>query len=195
MEKDKRNIEDKTILDKFVEEFCEIISEYVKYIICSGFVAIAHGRTRGTEDIDMIIEKLSKEKFIEMHKELNKNGFVCIQSENPDLIYKDYLENGDSVRYVYDEEGYFPPEMEIKFPKDELDEEQLKDRVKIPLTGIDVYFASIESNIAFKEEYLASEKDIEDAKHLRIIYKDKLDEIKIKIIKEKIRRLRYGKDK
>lgn len=189
----KRTVDDKTILDKFVENFSKVIDKHVKYIICSGFVAIAHGRTRGTEDIDMITEKISEEKFIKMHKELEKNGFVCIQSDNPKTIYNDYLERGDSVRYVKNEEGYFPPEMEIKFSKDELDEEQLKDRTKLPLTGIDVYFSSIESNIAFKEEYLASDKDIEDAKHLRIIYKEKIDEDKINKIKEKIKRLRYGK--
>ncbi|MBD3253400.1 hypothetical protein GF386_06715 [Candidatus Pacearchaeota archaeon] len=193
MKKDRRNVDDKTILDKFVEEFCGIIESYVRYMVCSGFVAIAHGRTRGTEDIDMIIEKMPEEKFIDMHKELKNKGFACIQSENPEIIYKHYLEKGDSVRYVYDEEGYFPPEMEIKFPKDELDEEQLKDRIKLPLTGIDIYFSSIESNIAFKEEYLGSDKDIEDARHLRIIYEDKIDLEKIDKIKEKIRRLRYGK--
>ena len=83
--------------------------------------------------------------------------------------------------------------MEIKFPKDELDEEQLRERVKLPLTGVDVYFSSIESNIAFKEEYLKSEKDLEDAAHLRIIYEDKINEDKIDEIKKKIIKLRYGK--
>ncbi|MEA3329781.1 MAG: hypothetical protein U9Q06_03475 [Nanoarchaeota archaeon] len=189
----ERRVSDKTILDEFAEEFCEVISEYVKYIICSGFVAIAHGRTRGTEDIDMIIEKMTKEKFVEMHNKLKQKGFVCMQSDNPEVIYVDYLNRENSVRYVRDEEGYFPPEMEIKFPKDELDEEQIKNRVKLPLTGINVFFASIESNIAFKEEYLRSNKDLEDAKHLRIIYENKLDENKIKSIKEKIRRVKYGK--
>jgi len=186
----KRQIDNKTILDKFAEEFCELVEKFAKYIVCSGFVAIAHGRARGTEDIDMIIEKISKEKFIELHKELNQSKFICIQSDSPEEIYEDYLLNGNSVRYVRDEEGMFPPEMEIKFPKDKLDEEQLNDRTKLPLTGIDIYFSSIESNIAFKEEYLKSDKDLEDAKHLRIIYKEKLDEDKINNIKDKIKKLR-----
>ena len=63
MKNGKRIIDDKTILDKFVEEFCGIVERYVKYIICSGFVAIVHGRTRGTEDIDMIIEHIPLETF------------------------------------------------------------------------------------------------------------------------------------
>ena len=57
MNENKREVDNKTLLDKFAEDFCKIIDKYAVYIICSGFVAIAHGRTRGTEDIDMIIEK------------------------------------------------------------------------------------------------------------------------------------------
>jgi hypothetical protein len=47
-------------------------------------------------------------------------------------------------------------------------------------------------NIAFKEEFLKSEKDIDDAKHLRIIYSDVLDANEIKKIKVEIRRLRLS---
>ncbi|MDD5616819.1 MAG: hypothetical protein PHH85_11540 [Candidatus Methanoperedens sp.] len=51
---------------------------------------------------------------------------------------------------------------------------------------------SIEMNIAFKEELLKSEKDIDDAKHLRIIYSDVLDENEINKIKKEIRRVRLS---
>lgn len=183
----ERKVDDRTILDKFAEDFCAIVDKYVKYIVCSGFVSIAHGRARGTEDIDMIIEKLPEEKFIRLHKDLIKNGFVCVQSDEPVSIFNDYLKEGMSVRYVLNEEGYFPPEMEIKFAKDFLDEEQLKTRIKLPLTGLDIYFSSIESNIAFKEELLKSDKDLEDAKHLKIVYAGKFDEDKINKIKKQIK--------
>jgi hypothetical protein len=186
----ERRIADRTILDDFCESFCKIIDKYTKYIVCSGFVAIAHGRSRGTEDIDMIVEKISLNKFIQLHEDLSKNGFVCMQSDNPKTIYEDYLNEGPSVRYVWKSEGYFPPEMEIKFTKDVLDAEQINQRTKLPLTNLDVYFSSIESNIAFKEEFLGTEKDLEDARHLRIIYKDKFDEQIVKDIKNKIRKYR-----
>ena len=52
----EREIRDRNILDTFCTEFCDIVEKHCKYIIVSGFVAIASGRTRGTEDIDMIIE-------------------------------------------------------------------------------------------------------------------------------------------
>ena len=187
--KTKREIEDKTILDKFAEDFCKIVERHIKYIVCSGFVAIAHGRSRGTEDIDMIVEKMSGEKFTKLHKDLIKNKFVCMQSDQPETIY-DYLIRGMSVRYVWNEDGFFPPEMEIKFAKDPLDEQQIKERQKMPLTGLNIYFSSIEGNIAFKEELLKSDKDLEDAKHLRIIYSGKIDENKINRIKKEIKKIK-----
>ena len=185
-----RKIDDRTILDEFAEKFCKIIGKYAKYIICSGFVAIANGRTRATEDIDMIMEKIPAEKFIIVHKDLIKNGFICMQSDNPKNIYNDYLKNGESVRYVINEKGFPPPEMEIKFVKDSLDEEQLKERIKMPLTGLDIYFSPIDWNIAFKEELLKTDKDMEDAKHLRIIYSSEIDEAKVNRIKDRIKKIR-----
>lgn len=190
MNNNKRIIDNRTILDKFVEDFCRIIDKYAKYIVCSGFVAIAHGRSRGTEDIDMIIERISIEDFLRLHNELINNKFICIQSNDPIRIYNDYLENGISVRYVWNKTGYFPPEMEVKFAKDRLDNEQLKERVKLPLTELDIYFSPIEYNIAFKEELLKSDKDLEDARHLRIIYEETISEDKINKIKQDIINLR-----
>lgn len=187
-----RKVDDRTILDKFAEDFCKVIDKHCKYIVCSGFVAIAHGRSRGTEDIDMIIEKIPREKFIQLHKELVKAGFECMQSASGEVIYDDYLLGGDSVRYTR-EDNFAPPEMEVHFAKDELDNYQLLTRKKLAFTGLNIYFSSIEINIAFKEEYLKTDKDIEDAKHLRIVYKEQIDEKEIERVKKEINRLRMKK--
>src|SRR3972149_3074784 len=124
---------------------------------------------------------LFQDAFIKMHNDLLLSGFECIQSEYPEVIYDDYLKNKTSVRYV--RKGHFIPEIELKLAKDELDDYQIRTRKKLPLTGLDLYFSSIEMNIAFKEELLRSEKDMDDAKHLRIIYSDALDEDEITKIK------------
>ncbi len=185
-----REIKERTILDTFAEDFVNVVEKHAKYVIVSGFVAIAHGRSRGTEDVDIIIENIKKDAFIKMHNSLLQAGFECIQSEDPEVIYDDYLKDKTSVRYV--RKGHFIPEMELKLAKDELDDYQLGTRKKLPLTGLELYFSSIEMNIAFKEELLRSEKDMDDAKHLRIIYSDVLDENEITKIKAKIRRLRLS---
>jgi len=189
----ERGVGDRNILDEFAEEFCRIVERHIKYIVVSGFVAISHGRRRSTEDIDMIIEKVSKEKFTKLHNELIKAGFECLQSTKIDDIYE-YLENKDSIRYV--RKGTFlPPEMEIKFTKDEIDELQLRTRKKLSFTGLNIWFSSIEMNVAFKEEYLKSDKDLEDAKHLRIVYRDNINNEEIEKIKVMIKRLRSKDDK
>jgi len=186
-----RRIGDRNILDEFTLKFCEIAEKHVKYIIVSGFVAISHGRKRTTEDIDMIIERMPRNKFILFHNDLIKAGFHCVQSSKTDDVYE-YLDKGDSIRYM-DNDSFFPPEMEVKFVKDEIDELQIKTRTKLEFTGLDIWFSSIEFNIAFKEELLKSDKDIEDARHLRIIYKGNINEDFIDEIKEKIRKLRLKK--
>ena len=183
-----RETGDRNILDKFTEDFCNVVDKHVKYIVVSGFVAISHGRNRSTIDIDMIIERMVFDKFKGLHEDLVKAGFECLQSSKVEDIH-DYLNQGDSVRYVR-EGGYLPPEMDIKFAKDELDLFQLVHRKKLPFTGLDIWFSDIETNIAFKEELLKGDKDIEDAKHLRIIYKEEINEGYIKEIKKMIRRLR-----
>jgi len=184
----ERRVENRTILDNFAADFARIVEKHAKYAIVSGFVAIAHGRSRGTEDVDIIIERLSGKKFKALHEDIIKNGFECIQTSDPEELYSEYLSKNDSIRYV--RKGKHIPEMEFKLSKDALDEYQLKTRKKLPFTGLDLYFSSIEMNIAFKEELLKSDKDMEDAKHLRIVYDGKLNEHEIKKIKGMIRRLR-----
>ncbi len=185
-----REVKERTILDTFAEDFAKVVEKHAKYVIVSGFVAIAHGRSRGTEDVDIIIERIKKDAFIKMHKDLLQAGFECIQSDDPEIIYDDYLKDKTSVRYV--RKGQFIPEMELKLAKDELDDYQIMTRKKLPVTGLELYFSSIEMNIAFKEELLKSEKDMDDAKHLRIVYSDVLDENEIAKIKADIRRLRLS---
>lgn len=185
----ERRVGDKNLLNRFVRAFVkEIDKNRIKYAIVSGFVVISHGRARGTEDIDLIIERIPLEAFEELHKNVVRGGFECLQGSNPKKLFREYLEEDLSLRYV--KKGQFVPEIKMKMSKDALDEKQLKERKKLPLTGLPFYFSSIETNIAFKEELLKSPKDMEDAKHLRIIYSETLDESKINEIKRLIRKFR-----
>ena len=181
----ERRVSDRNILDRFAEEFCAIVDKHTAYIIVSGFVAIASGRSRGTEDIDMIIPRMGLKEFSQLHKGLLKREFICMQSEDVMEIYG-YLKDNLSVRYTWKDRPL--PEMEMKFAKDIIDSIQLKKRVKLPFTGLDIWFSSISVNIAFKEGYLKSHKDMEDAKHLREVYSSLVDEKEIKIMKGMLKR-------
>lgn len=182
-----RNIAERNILDEFCTEFCSVISKYSEYIVVSGFVAISSGRVRGTEDIDIIIRKIAIENFKKMHRELEKR-FICVQSKDPEEIYKEYLSKGAAVRYTWKDKPL--PEMEVKFAKDALDEYQLETKTKLGLTGLPVWFSSINMNIAFKECLLKSDKDLEDSRHLRKVYPELVDEKEIRKICGMIKRYR-----
>ncbi len=185
MERAVKNI---NILNQFCTKFCDILEKHTKYIIVSGFVAIASGRVRGTEDIDIIIPRINKEQFTKLHQELVEKGFTCMQSDKADEIFNEYLTQKASVRYTLKDQPL--PEIELKFAKDELDDYQFKTRQKLELTGLDIWFSSINMNIAFKEELLKSQKDLEDAKHLRQVFVEQVDEQEINNIKQLIKRLR-----
>jgi hypothetical protein len=183
----ERGISDRNILERFASEFCAVVERHCPYIIVSGFVAISLGRARSTEDIDMIIPKITEKVFASLHKDLILCGFECMQSDSASEVFG-YLNDKASVRYVWKDKML--PEMEIKFAKDSLDDYQLKTRKRILRTGLDLWFSSIEMNVAFKEEYLRSDKDMEDARHLRMVYKGELSEDEITNIKKMIRTVR-----
>ncbi len=185
-----REIGDINILKAFCEKFCNIVDKHCKYIIVSGYLAIASGRSRATQDIDMILQKIPKVAFVALHHDLVKEGFNCVQGDNPEEIYAFYLVENTSIRYLYGSE--FLPEMEVKLAKDLLDNIQIQTRVKIPLTNVDVWFGSVEMNIAFKEEYLKSDKDMEDARHLRIVFKEEIDEKNINSLKKMIKQVKLS---
>ena len=50
-------------LDKFVLKFVKILEKYCSYVIVSGYVSIVLGRSRASEDVDLLVPDISKEKF------------------------------------------------------------------------------------------------------------------------------------
>lgn len=165
----EKNLND---LDKFTINFCSVLNKLkIKYVVVSGYVSILFGRNRSSEDIDLIIEKISLKKFRELWEKLNKN-FECIISENCEDAYKNYFNRGYSLRFS--EKGKFVPNIEVKFPKTELDKWTLNNRIKVLVNERLLFISKIEVQIPFKL-FLGSEKDIEDARYLYEIFSDKID--------------------
>ncbi|HRZ85886.1 MAG TPA: hypothetical protein P5277_03835 [Candidatus Paceibacterota bacterium] len=163
-------------LDNLVFEFVKIIDKYADYVIMSGYVSILLGRSRTTEDIDLFIKPIDKATFSKLYNALDENGFWCINTDNENEVYS-YLTSGLAVRFA--RKGFFIPNFEVKFPKDNLALGTYEDLIKVihPI-GI-LKISSLERHIAFKRYYLCSDKDIEDAQHIETIFKDKLDYNKI----------------
>ncbi len=159
-------------LDKFTFEFCDVMNRLeIKYVVVSGYVSILFGRNRSSEDIDLIVEKISFEKFNELWLELYKK-FECLNTENIKDAYEDYLLTNHSIRFSL--KNKFVPNMEFKFPKTDLDKWTLENNQKVLVNNQDLTISKIELQISFKL-FLGSEKDIEDARYLYELFEENLD--------------------
>ena len=57
-------VKDLNDLDRLVIDFVSILDKSkVRYVLVSGYVSILFGRSRSSEDIDIIANKISKNQF------------------------------------------------------------------------------------------------------------------------------------
>ncbi len=178
-----------TELDLFLKKFLEVIKKDSSYLVVSGFVSIPSGRTRGTEDIDVLIPVPEKGEFCEMFDDLIKNEFWCYPSEGYDSAYA-YVKSLESIRFAKKDERF--PNREF-IPIDGTKKAKYFEFTrlqKIKVSNFEFLIPPIEFEILYKEIILGGEKDIAGAKHLReffseIISKNKLKEYK-KVIEGEI---------
>jgi hypothetical protein len=79
-------------LDTFVLDFIDILKDHFRYVIVSGYVAILFGRSRGTEDVDILIEKISKEDFFRFLDRI-WDTYDCLNPEDKNGLYEMLNEN------------------------------------------------------------------------------------------------------
>lgn len=165
-----------TLLDRFVLDFIRILEQETPYVIVSGYVAILFGRSRGTEDVDILVPHLENPSFSRLYRALLDGGYEFLNAEDADGLF-DMLTKGMGIRVARKEQ--FIPNIELKFIKDEVDRIVLRDRVEVNLPGADVYISPIEIQIAYKL-FLGSQKYIEDALFLWEIFREDLDHAGLK---------------
>jgi hypothetical protein len=158
-------------MDRFVLSFVRLLEGYVDYVVVGGYVAVLFGRSRGTEDIDVIIRRLEHDEFLILHDRLRRGGYYFLKPGGPDGLYR-MLAEGLRVRVAL--EGTVIPNVELKFASSELDEYSLRHRVAVVLDDEHVYVPPIELQIAYKL-YLGGDKDVEDAVYLWELFKENLD--------------------
>ncbi|MDK2782809.1 MAG: hypothetical protein PWQ32_398 [Thermococcaceae archaeon] len=169
-------------LDEFVFKVTSILEKYTEYVIVSGYVSILFGRSRGTEDIDIVISQISLDKFNEMFNDFVKSGFEFINSDDPIELFE-MLSEKQAIRVC--EKGTIFPNAEIKPPKDRFHLEALKDRVEVVVDERKIFISPIELQIAYKL-YLGSDKDIEDAVFLYELFKEHINNEKLQYWKEQL---------
>lgn len=165
-----------TLLDRFVFDFIGILEPLTSYVIVSGYVAILFGRSRGTEDVDILIPPLEKEKFRELHNALLSAGYEFLNAEDASGLHE-MLTRKMGVRVAKREQ--FIPNIELKFFKDTVDRTVFDNRLEVTLPGARFFISPIEIQIAYKI-HLGSPKDIEDALFLFEIFRKHLDAVQLK---------------
>lgn len=163
-------------LDIFVIDFINVLKKYVDYVVVSGYVSILFGRSRGTEDVDILIKKIDIDTFIKLHKELIEKNYWFLNAENPIELYG-MLENKLAIRATL--KNTVIPNIEIKFAKNELDIISLNEHRVVKIGKESLNISPIELQIAFKL-HLGSDKDIEDAVYLYDIFLEHLNKAKLK---------------
>ena len=161
-------------LDKLVVDFVRILDRNkVKYVLVSGYVSILFGRSRSSEDIDIIVKKLPKRRFAVLWDDLLKY-FECLVPDNFESAYDKYLMKQTSIRFSRKDQPI--PNIEFMFPKaEDLDNWVLKNGKQVRLNRQILKISPIELQIAYKL-FLGSGKDIEDARHLYQLFKENLNQ-------------------
>lgn len=158
-------------LDELVLSFVDVLgSEGVDYVLVAGYVAILAGRSRSTEDVDVIIEPLDESQADALADALAEAGFWGVE-EPLDAMFERFDE-GLATRVA--PHGEAIPNVEVKPPRTDYDRRSLRDAVTAEFAGHTVRISPLELQIAFKL-YLGSQTDFEDAAHLYLALGESLD--------------------
>lgn len=169
-------------LDRFVNDCIAVVKRHLRYVIVSGYVVIVLGRSRGTEDVDMLIEPVDKARFKDFYDDALRSGFEFLNPEDADGLHE-MLEERTCIRMS--RKGMFIPNLEIKYAREPVALEALEKRESLKMGRHQLFISPIEIQIPYKL-YLGGSKDIEDAIYLWELLKDKLDLKKLRMCMTKM---------
>lgn len=157
-------------LDELALRFTSILDDLgVKHVYVSGYVAILAGRSRSTEDIDVLLEQLDEEMVSTLVERVREDGLWG--PAKPLDSAMELLGNGDNVWVARD--GEMVPHLEVKFVRDEFDRESLENNVTARIEGRELPIGPLELQVAYKL-YLGTRTDFEDAVHLYTLFEETL---------------------
>jgi len=157
-------------LDKFVIDFCNLLDNYV---LVSGYISILFGRSRATEDVDLLIPQLGFQEFKILWAKIHENQFECINTFKVDNAFKMLEEH--AIRFARKNNAV--PNMEFKIIHTPEGEYSLNNKLKVILDDSVLFISPLEIQIAYKLDLgkQGNKKDLEDAKHIYELFKEKLD--------------------
>jgi hypothetical protein len=164
-------------LDKDVLEFTQILDACgVDYVIVSGYVAILTGRSRSTEDIDVILESLSETETEQLVTELKNQGYWGMAMPLNEMY--SMLSEGSRIRIAEDGEMY--PNFETWFVSNDVEREALSNPLTVAFDEGQIEISPLELQIAYKLRLAQAAdsligKDFEDALHLYLTFEERFN--------------------
>lgn len=169
-------------LDELAISFTELLSNLdIDHVYIAGYVAILTGRARATEDIDVLIERLSESETSELVEILEENDYW-----GPAMPLEEMHGNLASGTNIWvAPEGQMTPHLEVKFPTDEYDRASLSNAIDAHVADATIPVGPLELQIAYKLK-LGTQTDFEDASHLYLLFRESLRESRIEQWVEKL---------
>lgn len=163
-------------LDRLAIDVSSVLSGLdVDHVLVAGYVAILTGRPRGTEDIDLLIERIDEQEIRGVVEDLRDASFWGSAMPLDDTY--EMLSSGSNVRVA--REGEVIPNVEVKFVDDEFDRASLENAISAQIAEHSLPIGPLELQIAYKL-FLDTQKDFEDAVHLYSLFEESLSREELK---------------
>ena len=156
------------VLDELAIRFTAILDDLgIEHVYVSGYLAILTGRSRATEDIDVLLGRVDDETVDELVDRLDEAGLwgPAMPLDRMDELLEDNI-------WVADE-GEMVPHLEVKFVSDRFDRASLSGRFPARIGGAELPVGPLELQIAYKL-WMGSQTDFEDAVHLYSLFEESL---------------------
>lgn len=155
-------------LDELAIQFTGILNDLqIDHVYVSGYVAILAGRSRATEDIDVLLERVDAETIEQLTTTLEKERLWG--PATPLTRMEEMLTDHIWVARA----GEMVPHLEVKYVDDRFDEASLGNRLTARIGEAELPIGPLELQIAYKL-WMGSETDIEDALHLFLLFEESL---------------------
>ena len=157
-------------LDELALAFSRLLSDHgVEHVFVAGYVAILAGRARATQDIDVIVERISDETVQSLVSALESAGFWG--PAMPLAEMSTMLSNDEPIWIARQDE--VAPHIEVKPSTDRFDRASLEHRIRARIGGEELPIGPLELQIAYKLS-LGTRTDFEDAVHLFTLFAESL---------------------
>lgn len=155
-------------LDELAIEVSGILDALgIEHVFVSGYVAILTGRSRGTEDIDVLLERLEPATVDRLVATLKRHDLwgPAMPLDHMDEMLAEHIWVARAEETI--------PHLELKYVTDRFDMASLEHRITARIADAELPIGCLELQIAYKL-WMGSRTDVEDALHLYLLFEETL---------------------